>query len=211
MKITRTIQKVLFYLSSFIPLYLLLTIQNIQIFDKDGDFFSAKEFFYQFLNTSTSVSYFWVGLLVLFLLSLFGVALFFLVYTKTDGRIGTIKNTEFIREDTMGYIVTYIVPLLSMDIQSGRSLIINLILFIIIGTFYVKNDQLFMNPLYNICGYNVFSAEENIYITKISKSKLKVIAKRELSVKKVNLIGEIYVLSESHSPSLNSDDLYEKS
>lgn len=147
-------------------------------------------------------------MLVLFLLSLFGVALFFLVYAKTEGRVGTIKDAELIREDTMGYIVTYIVPLISMDIDSARSLTINLILFIIIGTFYVKNDQLFMNPLYNICGYNVFSSEEHIYITKISKSKLKVIAKRKLNVKKVNLIGDIYVLSEHKSKLSNPDDLY---
>ncbi|AOV07991.1 hypothetical protein [Sporosarcina ureilytica] len=209
MKITRTIQKILFYLSSFIPLYLLLIIQNLQITDSDGKILSFKDFINQFFHTSTSVAFFWGGVLVLLFLSLFGVALFFLVYANTDGRVGTIKDAELIREDTMGYIVTYIVPLISMDVNSARSLTINLILFIIIGTFYVKNDQLFMNPLYNICGYNVFSSEEQIYITKISKSKLKVIAKRKLSVKKVNLIGDIYVLSEYKSSKIsNSDDLY---
>ncbi|GGN59250.1 hypothetical protein GCM10007971_22170 [Oceanobacillus indicireducens] len=144
----------------------------------------------------------------MFFLSMFGVSLFFLVYTKTEGRVGVIKNAEFVREDTMGYIVTYIVPLLSMDISSSRSLVINLLLFIIIGTFYVKNDQLFMNPLYNICGYNVFSAEEDVYITKISKSKLRIIAKRQLSVNKVNLIGDIYVLTEHKTKPKNEDDLY---
>lgn len=208
MKFTRTVQKILFYLSSFIPLYLLLVIQNIQIFDDKGNILLTKEFFKQFIYTSTTVSIFWIGMLVLFILSLFGVALFFLVYAKTEGRTGSIKNAEFVREDTMGYIVTYLVPLISMDISSGRSLIINFILFIIIGTFYVKNDQLFMNPLYNICGYNVFSAEDHIYITKISKSKLKIIAKRNLSVKKVNLIGDIYVLTEHKTKPQNPDDLY---
>lgn len=208
MKFTRTIQKILFYLSSFIPLYILLFIQNVQISNEKGSIIFTKEFFKQFFYTSTSVSFFWIGLLVLLFLSLFGVALFFLVYAKTEGRVGRVKDVELIREDTMGYIVTYIVPLISMDINSLRSLTINLLLFIIIGTFYVKNDQLFMNPLYNICGYNVFSAEENIYITKISKTKLKIIAKRELSVKKVNLIGDIYVLTEHQSGTRDSNDLY---
>lgn len=208
MKAKRKIQKILFYLSSFIPLYLLLFIQNIQIRDEKGKLLTFKGFFSQFINTSTSVSFFWMGLLILSLLSLFGVFLFFFVYSKTEGRIGEIKDTEFVREDTLGYIVTYIVPLITMDIQSNRSLVINLILFIIIGTFYVRNDQLFMNPLYNICGYNVFSAEEQIYITKISKSKLKIIAKRNLPVKKVNLVGDIYILSEHRQEQENSDDLY---
>ena len=208
MKFTRTIQKILFYLSSFIPLYILLFIQNVQISNEKGSIIFTKEFFKQFFYTSTTVSIFWIGLLVLLFLSLFGVALFFLVYAKTEGRVGRVKDVELIREDTMGYIVTYIVPLISMDIHSLRSITINLLLFIIIGTFYVKNDQLFMNPLYNICGYNVFSAEEHIYITKISKTKLKIIAKRELTVKKVNLIGDIYVLTEHQSGTRDSDDLY---
>ncbi|MFS0689377.1 hypothetical protein AB1K89_09050 [Sporosarcina sp. 179-K 8C2 HS] len=208
MRISRVIQKVLFYLSSFIPLYILLFIQNIQILDSSGNLLAFKEISNQFLKTSPSVSVFWVGLLVLFLLSLFGVGLFFLVYTKTEGRVGQITDTGLVREDTMGYIVTYIVPLISMDIHSGRSLIINFLLFAIIGTFYVRNDQLFMNPLYNVCGYNVFSSEENIYITKISKSKLKIIAKRNISVRKVNLVGDIYLVSEHQSKSENHDDLY---
>lgn len=185
MKVNRKIQKTLFYLSSFIPLYLLLFIQNIQIRDKSGSFLAPKDFFNQFFQAGTSISFFWIGLLILSLLSLFGVYLFFLVYTKTDGRIGEIKDTEFVREDTLGYIVTYIVPLITMDIQSSRSLVINFILFVIIGTFYVRNDQLFMNPLYNVFGYNVFSAEDQIYITKISKSKMKIIAKRKIKVKKL--------------------------
>ncbi|CAN7666009.1 hypothetical protein LJR015_002798 [Peribacillus frigoritolerans] len=208
MKVARTILKVLFYLSSFIPLYVLLVVQNIKIFDNEGILLSFNAFLKQFLYTSTSVSIFWIGLLILFLLSSFGVALFFLVYSKTEGRVGTIKDTEFIREDTMGYIVTYIVPLISMDIHSGRSLTINFLLFFIIGTFYVRNDQLFMNPIYNICGYNVFSADEHIYITKIKKSKLKVIARRNIYVKKVNLIGDIYVITEEPMQSQNSDNLY---
>lgn len=209
MKVKRIIQKILFYLSSFIPLYLLLIIQNIQIRDNSGRFLAPNEFFTQFFQTNTSVSFFWGGLLILSLLSLFGVFLFFLVYSKTEGRIGEIKYTEFVREDTLGYIVTYIVPLITMDIQSGRSLLINFILFIIIGTFYVRNDQLFMNPLYNICGYNVFSAEDQIYITRISKSKLKIIAKRNLPVKKVNLVGDIYILTEYQQRRENSNDLYD--
>ncbi len=208
MKYTRSLQKILFYLSSFFPLYLLLIVQNIQLYDENGKFFNVKSFFHQFLSMSTSVSVFWIGLLILIIMSLFGVALFFLVYTRTDGRVGKIKDTELVREDTMGYIVTYIVPLISMDIHSGRSILINFILFFIIGTFYVKNDQLFMNPLYNICGYNVFSAEEHIYITKINKSKLKIIAKRKLDVNKVNLIGDIYVLNEVSIQQRNSDDLF---
>lgn len=54
-----------------------------------------------------------------------------------------------------------------------------------------------MNPLYNLFGYNIFSAESGIYITKISKQKLKLFAKRDVKVKKINIMGDIYVLKEN--------------
>lgn len=191
----RTIQKTLFYMSSFMPLYILLIVQNIQFKDKNGQF-SIKIFLNQFHINNQPEVYFWYGLAFLFVLSLFGCLLFFGVYTKKNGRTGKIVDAEFIREDTMGYIVTYIVPLISMNISSSRSLFINLMLFIIIGTFYVKNDQIFMNPLYNLFGYNIFSTEKGIYITKISKQKLKLIAKQGSDVIKINILADIYVIKD---------------
>lgn len=179
----RTIQKTLFYMSSFIPLYLLLIVQNFKFRNESGKF-SWQTIFDQINFSNKIITLFWIGLIVMIILSLFGCVIFFKIYGAKEGRNGSISDAEFVREDTMGYIVTYIIPLLSMDITSLRSLVVNLLLFIIIGTFYVKNDQIFMNPLYNLFGYNIFSAESGIYITKISKQKLKLFAKRDVKVKR---------------------------
>lgn len=192
----RTIQKSLFYMSSFMPLYLLLIVQNIKFNNRNGDF-SWDVVFDQFNFSDRTLSIFWWGLIVLIAFSSLGCVLFFAVYTKKEGRLGSISDAEFVREDTMGYVVTYIVPLISMDIRSARSLLVNLLLFIIIGTFYVKNDQIFMNPLYNLFDYNIFSAESGIYITKISKQRLKILSRNDIRVRKINVLGDIYVLKES--------------
>lgn len=192
----RTIQKTLFYMSSFIPLYLLLIVRNFKFRNESGKF-SWQTIFDQINFSNKIITLFWIGLIVMIILSLFGCVIFFKIYGAKEGRNGSISDAEFVREDTMGYIVTYIIPLLSMDITSLRSLVVNLLLFIIIGTFYVKNDQIFMNPLYNLFGYNIFSAESGIYITKISKQKLKLFAKRDVKVKKINIMGDIYVLKEN--------------
>ena len=192
----RTIQKTLFYMSSFIPLYLLLIVQNFKFRNESGKF-SWQTIFDQINFSNKIITLFWIGLIVMIILSLFGCVIFFKIYGAKEGRNGSISDAEFVREDTMGYIVTYIIPLLSMDITSLRSLVVNLLLFIIIGTFYVKNDQIFMNPLYNLFGYNIFSAESGIYITKISKQKLKLFAKRDVKVKKINIMGDIHVLKEN--------------
>ena len=192
----RTIQKFLFYMSSFMPLYLLLCVQNILIFDDDNRL--SKDVFYsQFNFSNIPQSIFWWGIIIFFLISLGGCLLFFFVYTKKNGIISGLEDAEFVREDTMGYIVTYIVPLITMDIYSPRSLIVNFVLFIVIGTFYIKNDQIFMNPVYNLFSYNVFSTEKGIYITKISKQKLRSISKHGLNVRKVNVLADIYVLKEA--------------
>lgn len=192
----RTIQKFLFYMSSFMPLYLLLCVQNILIFDDDNRL--SKDVFYsQFNFSNIPQSIFWWGIVIFFLISLGGCLLFFFVYTKKNGIISGLEDAEFVREDTMGYIVTYIVPLITMDIYSPRSLIVNFVLFIVIGTFYIKNDQIFMNPVYNLFSYNVFSTEKGIYITKISKQKLRSISKHGLNVRKVNVLADIYVLKEA--------------
>lgn len=191
----RTIQKTFFYMSSFMPLYVLLIVQNLQFRDSKGDF-SWDVIFKQFEVSKTPTFIFWLSLLILIFISLFGCVMFFFVYTKKEGVESNISDAEFVREDTMGYIVTYIVPLLSMDVTSYRSLTVNLLLFIVIGTFYVKNDQIFMNPLYNLFGYNIFSSESGIYITKISKQKLKNISKYNLEIRKVNIIGDIYILKD---------------
>lgn len=183
-------------MSSFMPLYLLLIVQNFHFGDKKS-WFSLSVIRKQFDFSNKPVSIFWWFLIILILISLFGCFIFFKVYTSKEGKLADISDAEFVREDTMGYIVTYIVPLLSMNINSARSLVINLLLFIIIGTFYVKNDQIFMNPIYNLFGYNIFSAESGIYITKISKQKLKLLAKNNEKVRKTNILGDIYVLKQN--------------
>lgn len=192
----RTVQKTLFYMSSFIPLYLLLIVQNFH-FRSDKGRFSLEVVMNQFNFSTKTISFFWWGLLILISISLLGCLVFFKIYNAKEGILADISDAEFVREDTMGYIVTYIVPLLSMDISNMRSLVLNFLLFIIIGTFYVKNDQIFMNPIYNLFGYNIFSAESGIYITQISKQKLKLLSKNNVKVRKTNILGDIYVLKEN--------------
>ena len=183
-------------MSSFIPLYFLLIVQNLKIRNNKG-IISYEVIWSQFNFTNRTISIFWWGLLFLIIISSLGCLLFFKIYNPKEGNLAEISDAEFVREDTMGYIVTYIVPLLSMDISNMRSLVINFLLFIIIGTFYVKNDQIFMNPIYNLFGYNIFSSESGIYITKISKQKLKLLAKNNVEVRKTNILGDIYVLKEN--------------
>lgn len=117
------------------------------------------------------------------------------MYVKGDGTPGKLIGSNFERADTLGYIVTYIVPLTSMDIKSYRSLLINFILFFIIGIFYIKNDQFFMNPIFNLLGYNILSSDGGcIYITKLSPRKMREISREGEEVSLRSITDDIYVV-----------------
>ena len=123
---------------------------------------------------------------------------FFVFYIKAEGSPGHVQGTNFERADTLGYIVTYIVPLISMDINSYRSLFINFSLFFIIGIFYIKNNQFFMNPIFNLLGYNILSSDNGcIYVTKSSPRRMKIFASENIQVSLKNIAEDIYVVKEN--------------
>lgn len=71
----RTIQKTLFYMSSFIPLYLLLIVQNFKFRNESGKF-SWQTIFDQINFSNKIITLFWIGLIVMIILSLFGCVIF---------------------------------------------------------------------------------------------------------------------------------------
>ena len=123
MKLIQILIKFLFYLSSFIPLYLLLIIQNLAIRDSNGNLFRKDVFLYQFFESIPKML-FWGSTVLAIILSIVFIALFKLLYLDSQGVIGKVVDESFERGDTLGYIVTYIIPLVSMDVGSCRSLII---------------------------------------------------------------------------------------
>lgn len=132
----RNIFKTLLYLSSFIPLYILLIVQNIQLRNTEGKIYNSSEFVNQFIgNEKTTPNIFWIVIFSLLLISAITICVFVKFFLKAEGSSGKIIGESFSREDTLGYIVTYIMPLISIDIKSPRSLIINSILFVTIGIF----------------------------------------------------------------------------
>lgn len=190
------ITKTFLYLSSFFPLFILLVLQNIKI-RKDNKKMNLSEFLRQFWDKGLAPeTIFWFGVIFFLIASTLSI-FFFFMYVKGDGTPGKLMGSKFERADTLGYIVTYIVPLISMDIKSYRSLLINFILFFIIGIFYIKNDQFFMNPIFNLLGYNILSSDEGcIYITKLSPRKMREISKESEEISLRPITDDIYVVKD---------------
>lgn len=192
-----SITKTFLYLSSFFPLFILLFIQNVKIRDSFGNLLTRKNFLHSFFEKGmwSPESFFWYAVFFFLIASLVSIVSFFAFYVKAEGISGNLLGGNFERADTLGYIVTYIVPLTAMDISSVRSLVINFLLFFIIGIFYIKNNQFFMNPIFNLLGYNILSSDSGcVYVTKISPREMKEIAKENVSVSLKLIAEDIYVV-----------------
>lgn len=82
-----------------------------------------------------------------------------------------VKNKT---NDVLNYFITYLLPILSLNINDVASIIINSIAFIIIGLLYVKSNQLYLNPLLLLVGYYVYEVNDRIIISKKSIETLQI-------------------------------------
>lgn len=124
--------------------------------------------------------------LLLFLSSYFPLSLiFFLIFVEKDlwiaisiltvgviGLIGLslymqkadmfgpmqIKITSIQRRDgeAMSYIVTYVIPFLSVPFSGWRQGIALSIFFVVLGILYVNSNMIHINPMLNLAGYHIY-------------------------------------------------------
>lgn len=118
------------------------------------------------------------------------------VISKSNRQFNITGKYEKTGDSIISYIFTYLVPLLSMDINNGNSIIINLLLFIFIGVLYVAQDLIYLNPILALLGFSFYINDEKIIITKFSLEKLKKFEENGYKVKGNRLGSYIYVFRE---------------
>ncbi|WP_085523861.1 hypothetical protein [Tuberibacillus sp. Marseille-P3662] len=133
------IVRVLLFISSFSPLYVILLLSNYKAILAGNYVLKEKIYFLTLLS-----------FLVFSLLAL----LFILNSKLTTKRF--FSEVSINNNDLISYIATYLVPLLSIDINDNSSLITNLSLFLLIMFIYVKNNMIYINPLLLLFNYKIF-------------------------------------------------------
>lgn len=97
-----------------------------------------------------------VAILLLGVLGLVGMAL----YLRTVQHLGaiTIKVGELQRKDAeaMAYIVTYIIPFLSIPFSGWQEGVALGIFFMVLGILYVNSNMIHINPMLNLVGYHLY-------------------------------------------------------
>lgn len=183
-KINYLIMKIKMFISSYFPLYIILLILNIDLYNSKLKMVKLLKF------ESVKESIFLIVLIILSLISLTSLCDLRKVEGNEDHTFNNISSSD---DSIISYMMTYIIPLLSTDFLEPKTLFVNMILFLLIGFMYIRLNLIYLNPLWLIGGYIMYKAEnEMIIITNISYSDMKSLEGERL--KSRLLSGRIYLV-----------------
>ena len=135
------------FITSYLPLYLWLLFSNINYSKFSYERLIAFDFDHKLIRTVFVVLIF---ISVIKLWKLF----------KFDGKesIKIPRKMEISPESDslMNYIVTYFTPLLSFDMNNTTSILMNSLLFLLIGLMYVGSNASYLNPVLGVFGFKIF-------------------------------------------------------
>lgn len=182
------------FITSYVPLYFILIIKHIDTDKLNFTLVGIKSFF---AGSKTDV-FFWSFIIIAFIMSIITLLTFKFVFTRG----GSLKNLNLkisdisnLQDSEMSYLLTYVVPLASINnTEDSKAMITNLILFILIGLMYTKNNLIYLNPAFSIVGYTVFKASQKVYITKISRTEMNNIVLHKEEVFVSELGDNVYYL-----------------
>lgn len=154
----RYLGKIILFLSSYSPLYLFLITYNYSLDD-------VKNAFYRIYNVSAigKLDILFYILILLIILPIIG--LFILVkLSKSNSELVKINKIANANDRILDYILTYIVSFMTTDfskMSESDSKVLLTFIFIqfLLGYLYCKNNMLYINPVLNIIGFNIYTIE----------------------------------------------------
>ncbi len=142
--------RVLLFLSSYFPLYVIVMIRE----------YKHVEIFYFFIPLMIVVS--------------FGLWYTFSSLNRISGKYIEKGKVEDTGDVSLLYFFTYVIPFLTVDFFKWQELATYGIIFFIIGIIYVKSQLIHMNPTLFLLRYNIFKITRDgdsiIVITKNDNS-----------------------------------------
>ena len=187
--------KTMMFISSYIPLYLLLILKNIIERITDGGVFLKlsdvwrQAVFFDEIND-------W-AVLVLILLSLMSCVYLHKVLKRSGGnkRYEVISSRDETGNYYFSYISVYLLSCLGLTLNSIVDCFVFIFIMSIIGIVYVKNDLMYLNPVINLMGYKVYDCTLQSINTDNERFESIVILK---TTKESNMIKEGYCIKGSY-------------
>lgn len=158
-KIMNIIIKIMMFISSYFPLYIMLIILY------------SKKIKKEIYERSIPWIIFAVFLALLILIS---ISTLILLKSGSGRRKKDIVDLEKPDDTVLSYIMTYVIPLIANEDSSTEVYIVNILLFILIGYIYLRLNLIYLNPLWAIFGHIVYrDANKDMVITNLSREALK--------------------------------------
>lgn len=153
--------KVIMFLSSYSPLYILIITMNYGISDIKNSLVKLKHI--SSVSTSDVILYILITLIILCNIILK------IILKESNKYTETIKINEIYdgNDKILDYILGYIVSFITTDFvnladSNSRVLTTGILIQLLLCYLYCKSNMLYVNPVLNICfGYDIFIAETN--------------------------------------------------
>lgn len=177
------------FITSYLPLYLWLLFSNINYSKMSLDRIIAFDFDHKIIR---------IVFVVLIFVSIIKLWILF----KSDGKesLKIPRKMEISPESDslMNYIVTYFTPLLSFDMNNTTSIIMNLLLFLLIGLMYVGSNASYLNPVLGVFGFKIFGVtgfpHAHHIITNLSFDDIETVRETDVELTSYRLGDGIYIL-----------------
>jgi len=155
--VNNILYKLNLYNLSLIPLYFIFILQYIKLepFNKWNSVVTKGEYFSQLITNNWQVVFF------IFLISLAFLSYVIFENNSKYGQKAQKEFTEIISSDFdhLTFLSTYIIPLITFDLNELRSFIIVIILLLMIGIIYLKSNLYYLNPTLLLFGYKIYKAK----------------------------------------------------
>lgn len=132
------------YLSAFVPLYFLILIKLvIDIINQNLTF--------NVLNTLI-----FILMIILISAGIIGLVWNMKFFDEPVKEIIILKKKSITAEHFLGYFSLFVLFALTFELEKISMFVIFVLILILIGIVYIKNDLFYINPFLNILGYNFY-------------------------------------------------------
>jgi hypothetical protein len=149
--------KILLFLSSYTPLFLILLLKvTSQLVD---NYQEAEQIVIKSFLLANWVSI--LVLVILFLIIVFPNIILGLILKDTkrtnNPKQVKVKSVNKMNHIYMEYLISYIIPFLAFDFSDFFDMSALMLLIVTIGIIYINSDLLYININFNIRGYNLYN------------------------------------------------------
>lgn len=148
------------YISSYFPIFLMIFINNMESISLNS-----------FYKNVCENNLFWAIIFIIMGSSLLIISDFLTQLKKSKNnntkpiniKMSALETNE---SEIINYFITFLIPILTLDPTRWPSIISNMILIIVVGVYFVKNNLLSFNILFLIMNYRIYKDRSaNIYIS----------------------------------------------